>query len=243
MGMIEMTAGFLAYFVVLHDYGFKINGIMKITNEYGIDPASGDIYNRFDQYKGNSNAFIYENSNYLGISGLELNKVNELRRQMDYIAEKDNDIDMRVMYYHLNEGETWAECAVKGYTQTGKAQSCYTLDAVRHAQSAYLANVILTQVANGFAYRTITTSLFNHILDNWDLNIAYFLENAIVCLLIYVPGLNTAFGFRSIIFYHWVPCMGVFITIFLYSEFTKYLIRNVNEPDGSLGYFAKYYRY
>ena len=243
MGMVEMTAGFLAYFVTMNDLGFKLRGIFRLTTEYGIEPGHHDVYNKFDIYKGNSNAFIYENAEYLGISGKKLNEVNDLRRQLDYISEQDNGIDMRVMFYHLTEESTWGECAYPGLSQEGDSQLCYSLEAIRHAQSSYLANVILTQVSNGFCYRTITTSMFEHILDNWDLNMAYVIENIITILLLYVPGLNTAFGLRAIRFEFWVPCMGVFITLFLYSEFTKYLIRNVNEPDGSKGFFSRYYRY
>jgi sodium/potassium-transporting ATPase subunit alpha len=243
MGMIEMTAGFLAYYVTLNDYGFKPRGIINITTEYGIEYGSGDTYNPKDPYKGNSNAFIYENLEYFGIQGEELYSLKEKRRYIDYIAEKDNDIDMRLFYYQRDSKETWVECAFPGLSQSGKSQTCYSLEAVRHAQSAYLANTILTQVANGLVFRTISSSVFFHIMDNMDLNFAYFMENGIVAILLYVPGLNTAFGLRGIIFQHWVPAFGVFIIHFAYGEFLKYLIRNVNNPDGSPGFFSKYYRY
>lgn len=243
MGMIEMTAGFLAYYVTLNDYGFKPRGIINITTEYGIEYGSGDTYNSKDPYKGNSNAFLYENLDYFGIQGEELYSLKEKRRYIDYIAEKDNEIDMRIFYYKRDSKETWVECAFPGLSQSGNSQTCYSLEAVRHAQSAYLANTILTQVANGLVFRTISSSVFFHIMDNMDLNFAYFMENGIVAILLYVPGLNTAFGLRGIVFQHWVPAFGVFIIHFAYGEFMKYLIRNVNNPDGSPGFFSKYYRY
>lgn len=243
MGMVEMTASFLAYFVVLHDYGFRLGGIFNITKQYGIEPAPGDVYNRYDIYKGNSNAFLYNNADYLGIEGLELEAVNQKRRLVDFVSENDNNYDLRLFLYELNHEDTWTVCAFPGRSQNDESELCYTVEAVRHAQSAYLANVILTQVANGFAYRTIVTSLFFHIMDNMNLNLAYILENVVVCCLLYIPGLNNAFGLRPILFIHWVPCLGVFITLFFYSELTKYLIRNVKEPDGSKGFFARYYRY
>jgi sodium/potassium-transporting ATPase subunit alpha len=242
MGMVEMTAGMLAYFVVMNDYGFKPSGIMGITREQGIEPAINDIYNPYDEYKGNSNAFLYENTEYLGLDGTDKVEVEDLRRQIDYISNADTNIDFRVMFYYLPE-DTWGECAFPGENYKKDGTICWTLEAVRHAQSAYLANTIVAQVSNGFCYRTITVSMFQHVLNNWDLNLAYVLENVVVCILVYVPGLNYGLALRPIIVQHWTPCFGAFIILFLYSEFTKYLIRNVNNPDGSKGYFFRFYRY
>ena len=244
MGMVEMTAGMLAYFVVMNDYGFKPGGIIQMTTEYGVEPAIGDRYNPYDEYKGNTNAFIYENSDYLGYEGEpRWYMEEEYYRQIDYISNEDNALDFRMMLYKLPDSD-FGDCEYPtkdNIKDTGKV--CYTLDAIRHAQSAYLANTVLVQVSNGFCYRTITVSMFEHILSNWDLNFAYILENAIMCILIYVPGLNYGLALRPIIIQHWAPCMGAFIILFAYSEFTKYMIRNQNNPDGSKGYFHKYYRY
>ena len=76
-----------------------------------------------------------------------------------------------------------------------------------------------------------------------NLNLAYLIENIVTCTLLYAPGLNTAFGFRAIIFRHWCPCLGMWICFLIYSETVKYLIRNVKEPDGSKGFWARYYSY
>lgn len=238
-GIIEMTAGFLGYFIVLNDYGFKVDGTFNLVNDKGIQPAPGDIYNPKDLYKGNSNAFLLENSDYLGIQGNDLIEVNKVR-VIDYISEVDNEIDMRIFFYTRDQEKSWGECYYPGLSQSGKSQVCYSLEAVRHAQSAYLANIILTQIASGFVYRTITSSVFTHIMDNWDLNISYLVQNAVTCAILYIPGLNTAFGTRAILFRHWVPCMGVFIIYIIYGEIMKYLIRNVKNPDGTPGYFYIY---
>lgn len=143
----------------------------------------------------------------------------------------------------MSEEETWGDCAFPGLSQDRVSQLCYTLEAVRHAQSAFLCNIILTQIINGLSYRTITDSLFNHVLDNWTLNIAYIIENLVVSILLYVPGLNTAFGYRAIRFEFWVPCMGVYVVYFLFYEFHKWLLRNIKNPDGSKGFFSRYFQY
>ena len=242
-GIIMGTAGYLGYFVTLSYLGFRVKGIFNFSLLYGIEPTPNDVYNKYDLYKGNSNAFIYENADYLGIYGDKLQDVNNLNRQIDYISEVDNAIDMRIMFYQLTEEDYWGECAFPGLSQKGDSQLCYTLEAIRHAQSSFLANIILTQVANCFAFRTITYSMIFHIVDNWNLNFAYIVENIIVSCLLYIPGLNTGFGFRAIRFEFWVPCMAVFVIFFIFCEFNKYLIRNIKNPDGSKGFFAKYFQY
>lgn len=244
MGMVEMTAGFLAYYVCLNDYGFIPGGLVQLTNVKGILPGLSDVYNKNDKFKGNTNAFLYENSDYLGIEGTQLDDLVVKRKTVDFLSELENDYDMRVMLYTLEEGSTWGDCYYPdARSYSGNSQVCYSVEAIKHAQGAYLANIILTQVANGLVYRTITTSIFTHVLDNMDLNIAYVLENCISAMLVYIPGLNYAFGIRSLKFQHWTPCLGIFITLFIYGEFTKMLIRNVTEPDGSKGFFYKFFRY
>ena len=79
------------------------------------------------------------------------------------------------MFYQLNEETTWGECAFPGLSQKGDSQLCYTLEAIRHAQSSFLANIILCQVPNGMSYRTISNSMLFHVVDNWSLNFSYIM--------------------------------------------------------------------
>lgn len=244
MGMVESTGPMLTYFVVMNDYGLTPTGIMGLTTEYGIEPSPTDVYNPYDKFKGNSNAFLYENAERLGIEGVAFinEDGDEIDRQIDFVSNDDNLIDFRVFFYHLKD-DTWGDCHYNRESYKKGGQVCWSMEAVRHSQSAYLANVVFIQVSTGLGFRTITVSIFHHIFDNHDLNLAYLLENIIMCTLIYVPGLNYGLMLRPILIQHWVPCFGAFIILFFFAEFTKYLIRNAHNPDGSRGFFNKYYRY
>lgn len=245
-GWIETSAGFIAFFTALNDYGITANGIIGIIHEYGVVPGLHDVYNPDDPYNGNTNAFIFENSHLLGIEGEILHHFEEEHHRMiDYLTEEDALIDMRVMLYELPD-DTWTECTFPGlplHSEHGEGNLCWSLEAVRHAQTAFFANIIMTQFMNGICYRTITVSLFVHIMDNWDCNIGYFVVQGVMAAMLYVPGLNNAFGCRPLIIQHWIPCLGIWITLFIFSEVTKYLIRNVKEPDGSPGFFSRRYKY
>ena len=243
-GSLSTVAGYLGYFVAFLHLGFKLSTPFGMVLDKGVAPNPNDVYNKYDVFKGNTNGFIYENAQYLGIVGHQREEINKLHRVASLSTqEDDNDVDLRLFYYNRQEGKDWGVCTVPGRTYSGNAELCYSAEAVRHAQSAFLANVIIIQVSSGWAYRTITSSLFQHVMDNWNLNLAYFIENGIAAMLLYIPGLNKGLGFRGIRFELFVPSFGVFIIFFLYSEFVKYLIRNVKEPDGSKGIFSRLFKY
>lgn len=243
IGIIITTSGFLGYYMCLHDYGFLAGGLINMSNTIGVLPQVQDVFNKNDFYKGNSNAFLFENSNFLGIEGTELNNLIQNRMVVDFLGESHNEIDLRIMLYSLNGEITWGECFEDSLSYQGNSQVCYTPEAVKHARGAQFANTVVTQVSNNLLYRTITSSILTHILDNNSLNTAYLFENILCSMILYIPGLNYAFGVRAILFRHWVPCFGVFIILFIYGEITKYLIRNTHYPDGSLGFFYKFFRY
>ena len=55
LGMVEMSACFLTYFVVMHDYGFKPANLLYFVMKNGIEPRGLDVYNPYDlAFKGNS---------------------------------------------------------------------------------------------------------------------------------------------------------------------------------------------
>lgn len=243
-GWFMPTCGFLGFFGTLKDYGILPKGAIGIIHEKGIEPYFTDTYDPLDMYKGNSRAFLIENSEYLGIEGDEKLFMHEEEfRRMDYLKDEDSIFDMRLFLYQLDDKETWGECYYPGETYDGDYQVCWSLDAIRHAQTSYFVNVVLLQVVNGICYRTISVSIFKHIFDNWDCNQGYFVVQGVMLLLVYCPGLNKAFGCRALYVQHWCQGLAFWVLMFFYSELTKYLIRNVKQPDGSPGFFSKWFKY
>jgi sodium/potassium-transporting ATPase subunit alpha len=243
MGVIEASAGFLAFFCVLHDYGFAPKGMLGIIHEYGIEPFTSDTYDQYDPYKGNSRAFIFENSEYLGTNIHNPDDLEEKKlRYIELFSDKDTMHDLRVFLYKLDLS-TWTSCKVHGKNMDHDTPVCYSMEAIRHAQTAYFAAIMTIQVINCFCWRTITESAFLHIIDNMNTNLSCIICPAITAMLVYVPTLNKAFGCRPLIVEHWCIGFPIWITLFIYSEFTKYLIRTVKKPDESKGFYSKHFEY
>ena len=99
------------------------------------------------------------------------------------------------------------------------------------------------QIANAFCWRTKISSVFVHKLNNHKLHFAFFFELGLVILILFCPGLNTAFGARPIRIEHVFPCLGQHIILFYFGEIMKIFIRNSFEPDGSPGFFNKFFNY
>lgn len=242
LGILHTSAGMLSYFVVMNDYGFKPEGTLRLTYQEYIIPEVHDTFNPDDPYRGNTNAFLLHNVEKLGIDGDKLFELQELQRDLNFIANSDQEVDFRVglLNWDLKKFST---CTYEGLGYHKRSKVCYTLEAVRHAQSAYLANTVVVQVSSGWAYRTIVQSIFQFSFDNMDMNFAYFLENAFICFFLYVPGVSYGLALRGILVQHWCIGFGTFVVFFLWSEAFKYLIRNVNNPDGSRGFFYIHFRY
>ncbi len=241
-GVIQCSAGFLAYFAAFNDYGFPPNSLFFIVQREGIIPNRGDIFNPYDTLNGNSNAFLIRFSELLGIYGEAKSIfVDTWKRRLDFTSDSDLWVDYRLFQPGLDE---YSQCRFHSRGAIYDRPVCYhMIDAMRHAQSAFLLAVIIMQVANGIIFRTISTSIFKHKFSNWPLNLAYVVQIALIICILYIPGLNTGLQLRALRFEHWIPCLGTWLTFIFFSELTKFLIRRVKNPDGSPGFFHQYFYY
>jgi sodium/potassium-transporting ATPase subunit alpha len=243
-GTVQTAGVFLMYFAAANDYGLPPNSLFFIVNTNGIEPAFQDVYNPYDQaFRGNSNAFVNKYSDVLGLYGEAYDiAVNSKVRALDYSSSADEAVDMR-LFYQSFESSKFGACYVDSVGQNYDGPVCYRVEAIRHAQAAYLLGHIIMQVANGISSRVKLESVFKHKFKNMPMNVGYLIEIAIIAILLYVPGLNTAFQVRALRFQHWIPCLGMFIVFLLYDEFTRLLMRIVKKPDGSPGFFYEYFNY
>jgi sodium/potassium-transporting ATPase subunit alpha len=245
VGVIQTAACFLSYFVIFNDYGFKPFNLFFFSTRNGIEPGPNDIYNIYDPlFKGNSNAFLAANAHLLGINGNSRDiYINNKLMTYDYQTEEHLKIDLRLFFFYLPD-TFWGTCSHDSIGYDFDESVCWRGEAIRHAQTGYLVAFVLMQVINGLSSRTKIASIFKHrIHKNIPINTAYLVEVAIICLIVYAPGLNLAFLCRPILFIHWVPPMLMFIMYFFYEELTKLLIRTIKNPDGSPGFFYKAYNY
>ena len=80
-------------------------------------------------------------------------------------------------------------------------------------------------------------------MDNWYLCGSIIWEFILICIILFVPGLNTAFGTRPIRVEHYFITVAFHVTHFYYGEIVKFLIRHSRRPDGSPGFFRRYFFY
>lgn len=242
LGVVHGAGGLLAYMVVMNDYGFKPAAILNISFQTFTIPLKTDIFNPYDNHRGNTNAFLLEYSDRLGIEGDPLTELNENLRSLNFVANNDQEIDMRIALQHWKL-ENFSTCQYDSLGYHKNSNTCYTLEAVRHAQTAFLCNTVLVQIISACTYRTIFQSLFTYPFYNMEATISYFVQIAFVCFFVYTPGVNYGLTLRPILIQHWCIGFGTFIVFFFYSELGKYLVRNVKNPDGSRGFFYNYFRY
>ena len=243
-GIIECMGCLLAYFVVMSDYGFKPVNLFFFAFNEGIRPAAQDYYNYYDtEFNGNTRAFIRENSELMGIYG-DAKKVyyESHEEKVDWDGDTMASIDLRLFYPHLPKS-FFGQCKHESRGQNYDDYVCYRVEALRHAQGAYFLAVVCMQIANAFNWRTKLSSVFNHKMDNHKLHLAFLFEYGLVMLILFCPGLNTAFGARPLRAEHFFPCLGMFIIFFFNGEVFKFLIRHSHKPDGSPGFFSEYFNY
>jgi sodium/potassium-transporting ATPase subunit alpha len=240
-GVLQTAGAFLVYYGVMNDYGFYPNNLFFFANKESIIPAAQDIYNPYDKYRGNSPAFIVENGDLLSIHGEGVEMlIEEPRRALEYATEGDISVDLRVFFYEKPDS-FWASCAFDSVGQNYDGPVCYRIEALRHAQGAYLLAVVILQFANTLIYKTKIYSVFTHLFKNHYINVSYIVGTALILMLLYIPGLNTGFGIRALRIEHFSPCLGMSIIFFGWSEFMKWRIRREHNPDGSKNWFHKYF--
>ena len=243
-GIIECMGCLLAYFVVMSDYGFRPVNLFFFAFDEGIRPAEQDIYNYYDpQFNGNSRAFIQDNYELMGIYGDAKEIYFESKvEKPDWDGDAMAAVDLRLFYPHLPKS-FFGQCKHESRGQNYDEYVCYRIEALRHAQGAYFLAVVTMQIANAFNWRTKFSSIFNHKMDNHKLHLAFLFEYGLVMLIIFCPGLNTAFGTRPLRAEHFFPCLGMFIIFFFVSETFKFLMRHSKKPDGTPGFFKEYFNY
>lgn len=100
---------------------------------------------------------------------------------------------------------------------------------LRKAQTAFLASIVVCQIACGLACKTRLSSTFAHGMGNNVFNCGLVQETTLIMLLCYVPFLQYAFNTESIDFDDWVVAVPFAIFLFFYDEGRKLWMRTY--PD------------
>lgn len=169
---------------------------------------------------------------------------NTISLSWDYI--KNGKIDIRLFYGYkgtsdasVRDADAWTQCRwspleentdhpdfYKYSHNTENWPICYSIEALKYAQSGYLVSIVCVQWADLMICKTRNLSLSQQLMINNFGNFGLFFETALVAILLYVPFLNVALGTRQIAFPHFaVPSFSFYIAIFFYDELRKMWLR------------------
>ncbi len=93
-------------------------------------------------------------------------------------------------------------------------------------QSAFFAAVVMMQWVNVIVCKTRHSSIFQHGMRNWVLDIALLLEFPLAAILMYTPVLNVHLNFYPIYWEWWFLAIPFAVLLFAFEEIRKCIIRN-----------------
>ena len=121
IGVMQTSAAFFTYFVVMNDYGFKPHSLFYLVLKQGILPNTGDVYDHSLQNFGNTNA-------------------NGDKMVLDWSDSQNNQIDLRLFYHEHRGSDAWSQCRwsstdAEHYWKSPHSgyEICYTSEALRYA--------------------------------------------------------------------------------------------------------------
>ena len=233
MGWLQFWAGMLSYFVVFNDFGFPPSSLIGVANLYMIQSNPGDVYNPTHPTFGNTAALEYATTlNRCPNS----NDANNAMIDWVYLDSAAYDLRMTMLDCSTASGapvftpviSNFGTCNVQQISPYTNLPVCYTTEACKYAQTAYLVGVVFTQMANGYACKTRKTSSIYQGTSNTFFHFAITTELLLIILLAYFQPLSISFGFRDTIFRHFgMPSIPFAIFLILIDESRKYYIRKL----------------
>lgn len=136
VGMIQQFGASFCYFYVMNDYGFRPTTLFALDPEIGTYPKSSDIYNPNMPCNGNTNCGKKEHEDV-----------------MMWLKTDQAGVDLR-LFYTARAASSWSKCrwidndADQGpyfyrYSSFSGKQICYTTEALKNAQTSYLACIVV----------------------------------------------------------------------------------------------------
>jgi sodium/potassium-transporting ATPase subunit alpha len=208
IGVFQTMAGYLAYFVVLYDYGMPPWNLFFLgLSTKGTKPGDDDVYNKHSKYKGNSK---------VGTSNDGV--------QVDYISTNDAKWDLRIWYWYI---DTWKECRFPDdVSPVSGERVCYSTEALKYAQYSFFLAIVGVQWVNLIIVKTKRLSIVHHGLRNIVSFYGFLSETVITLIIGFTPGIDVSLGGRPLHFLHWYfPSFPIIILIFCYDEVRKMIIR------------------
>ncbi len=240
-GIFQSLGGFLTYFVIMRDFGFPLSELIGMSTKKGIRPNEGDTFDPSAPFFGNTNEeFIeYCTACWAGGECEPKDYGDDVAETPDWLYNPDKTVDLRLWYLKCNE-ETqgidntfeYGTCYVKQVSPISKVPVCYTVDALKYAQTGFFFSIVIAQISNSFNNKTRKHSFVFGGLSNFPLLFGFCSEVALCLILALAEPINIALNTRDVTFLHFgIPAIPFSVLSLFYDETRKYLIRNMKRTD------------
>jgi len=240
-GIFQSLGGFLTYFVIMRDFGFPIQELIGLSTKKAIRPNDADVFDQDAPFWGNTNEeFIkYCHDCWAGTGTCEPKEYgDDVAEVPDWLYNTDKTIDLRLWYMQCTRDGgiehmiDFGTCYVKQVSYISKVPVCYTVDALKFAQTGFFFSIALAQISNAFACKTRKHSFIFGGLNNFPLLFGFCTEVAICLILSQAEPIQVALNTRDVTFLHFgVPSLPFSVLALCYDEARKFLIRNMKSGD------------
>lgn len=169
----------------------------------------------------------YGNSNF----GLSNKKAD-----LFWDGNTDTELDIRLFFVFRNRN-TWTKCrwdpkdeSIPNFWKVSNVtykQICYTAEANKYAQGAFLVSIVCSQLANLIICKTRSLSISQQGFYNNVSNFALLSEIGLIVLISYVRPLELALGTRALAPAHFfVPTFAYYMLYFIYDEARRIYVRS-----------------
>merc|ERR1712227_241984 len=93
--------------------------------------------------------------------------------------------------------------------------------------TAYFVSIVVAQWADLLICKTRRNSIFQQGMTNYFMDFALLFETALAAFLVYTPGMDVALRMQPLKFLWWLPAIPFSLTIFVYDECRKLLLRRL----------------
>lgn len=230
-GFVQSFVAFYTWIQVLNDYGIKPTSLLFIALEEGFYPENSDVYHPDQPNFGNSNFGIHDKGGELFWDG-----------------NVDSYLDMR-LFYVFRGRDMWSKCrwnpndeSIPKFWRISNVtdkQICYTIEANKYGQGAFLTSIVCAQLVNLIICKTRSLSLSNQGFRNNVATFALSTEIGIIVLISYVRPFEIGLGTRANASPHFmVPSFSYYMLYFFWDEVRKIFVRRGtdNSVQGKVKY-------
>ena len=252
MGVIQTCGGFMCYFIVMEEFGFKPGSLFYLLPKPYLRHNIGDTFDETLPYFGNTNLECRDGK----LSVINTFDKTELSNDLvagtviDWLFSNDKTQDLRMGYVEpdgacdgsgkLVHSINFNSCEVHQISPISGRPVCFSTEALKYAQTSFFFSICFTQFSNNLSTKTRKLSLSYQGLDNAFMIMGWAIEFCLCIFLAYARPLNSILGTRDVIFLHFAVYSFFFsILMLLYDETRKFLIRNFPKPVDKPNWFER----